>query len=248
MLPPKPPRKHDFSDKSRQYDWLIIFNDLREEEKLMCPPSRTLLVLTEPESLIVYPDNFLSQFGVIISPQETRFSRHPCVIRESWLWDWHHYTGGLPIDYSTMRATPPPEKKRDLSLVCSDKTISPFHQQRLAFIDLLKKRIPEADSWGRGFNPIEKKADAIGPYRCHIVIENYQNENYWSEKVTDAWLGYSLPFYYGATDLGKHFPPESFIPIDITRTEESVATYATPSPTTNTNAAFTVSWKRAACS
>ena len=215
--------KFNFCDKVESYDWLVAFDVPVKEEKLMCPAQNTILILFEPASYLIYPDNFLHQFGIIISPQEPRFSRHPCAIYESWLWDWKFYAGSSPIDYPTMRDAPLPVKKRDISLVCSDKTVTPFHQQRLAFIDSLKKHIPEIDSWGQGFNPIEKKADAIEPYRYHLTIENYQNKTYWSEKVTDAWLGYSLPFYYGATDLGKHFPPESFIPIDITRTEESVA-------------------------
>ena len=39
----------------------------------MCPPSRTLLILTEPESVLVYPEKYLRQFGVIITPQEPCF-------------------------------------------------------------------------------------------------------------------------------------------------------------------------------
>ena len=104
------------------------------------------------------------------------------------------------------------------------------------------------DCYGRGFGFIEKKSDAIEPYRYHLAIENYQNKTYWSEKVTDAWLGHALPFYYGATDLGEHFPPESFIPIDITQVEESATIIRDAIANNEYERRLLTSWKRAACS
>ena len=46
-------------------------------------------------------------------------------------------------------------------------------------------------------------------------MENTISDYYWSEKVVDALLAYTLPFYYGAQTLNKYLPSQSIIPIDI---------------------------------
>ncbi len=48
-----------------------------------------------------------------------------------------------------------------------------------------------------------------------IVLENTVSDWYWSEKVADALLSFSLPLYHGCPRIGSFLPPESVIPIDI---------------------------------
>ena len=42
-----------------------------------------------------------------------------------------------------------------------------------------------------------------------------------TEKLPDAFLGFTLPFYHGAPNASDYFPKESFIPIDIGDYERS---------------------------
>jgi hypothetical protein len=79
--------------------------------------------------------------------------------------------------------------------------------------------------WGRGasLNSLENykgyllnKWDAHSKFKYSIVIENSKSDLYWTEKFVDSILGFSLPLYHGATDIGNYFPEDSFIRIDIT--------------------------------
>jgi hypothetical protein len=63
----------------------------------------------------------------------------------------------------------------------------------------------EIDLWGFGWNPLHDKRDAIDPYRYTLAIENDLSEHYWTEKLSDAILGYSIPIYSGATKVQNYF-------------------------------------------
>ena len=59
------------------------------------------------------------------------------------------------------------------------------------------------------------KAEALDSYQFHIAVENHVYDHHITEKLPDAFLGYTLPFYHGAPNTEEYFPKESFIPIDI---------------------------------
>lgn len=44
----------------------------------------------------------------------------------------------------------------------------------------------------------------------------------WTEKLADCYLSWTMPVYYGCTNLDKYFPKESFIQIDINSPEASL--------------------------
>ena len=65
------------------------------------------------------------------------------------------------------------------------------------------------------------KSEALDRFRYPIAIENHRAPHWWTEKISDAFLGHTLPFYYGAPNLTDYFPRASFIPIDIFDVEGS---------------------------
>jgi hypothetical protein len=72
------------------------------------------------------------------------------------------------------------------------------------------------DFYGRGHSPIRDKIDAIRTYKYHIAIESCNLENYWTEKLTDAWVGWSLPVYCGDPSITERIPdPRGIEVIDI---------------------------------
>ncbi len=151
--------------------------------------------------------------------------RHPHVIYHHPGLIWHY---GLPfgegefITWDQMAATPPPEKTKTLSTVCSQRTgKTTLHSARVDFTWRLKIDLPELDIFGHGVNPMTDKAEALDPYRFHITVENHVYDHHLTEKLPDAFLGYTLPFFHGASNAGDYFPKESFIPIDINDYERS---------------------------
>jgi hypothetical protein len=117
-----------------------------------------------------------------------------------------------------------PEKEFVIGMVTSDLSTLAGHEKRLNFVRRIDESGVDCKIWGRGDNLLSfknyrgfllNKWDAHSRCRYSIVIENSVSPEYWSEKFADAILGYSLPLYFGATDLEKYFPAGSFVRIDI---------------------------------
>lgn len=52
-------------------------------------------------------------------------------------------------------------------------------------------------------------------YKYSLCIENCSIDNYFSEKITDAILCWTIPIYYGCTNISKYFPKDSYYEINI---------------------------------
>lgn len=215
----------DFDVDCTEYDWLVVYQDLPRsdnyltEEKLRCPRERTMLITGEPSTITVFGRDYLRQFGCVLTFQEPWAMQHPNVIFHHPGLIWHY---GLPfregnfITWDQMASAPVPEKKSLLSTVCSQRTGKvTLHSTRVDFTWRLKDELPELDIYGHGVNPMNDKAEVLDPYRFHIAIENHVFDHHLTEKLPDALLGFTVPFYHGAPNTAEYFPKESFIPIDI---------------------------------
>lgn len=113
-------------------------------------------------------------------------------------------------------------KTKKMSWIVSNLNFLPGHQFRMKLHEeILKRQIP-IDIFGRGINPIEDKFDGLYPYEYSIAIENSSSPHYWTEKISDCYLSYTVPIYHGCTNIGEYFPEESFIQINSENPEESV--------------------------
>jgi len=215
----------DFDLDCREYDWLVVYHDLPPgptlftEERLACPRERTLLITGEPSTITVFGRDYLRQYGTILTFQEPWAMRHPNVVFHHPGLMWHY---GMPFDrkgyitWDRMASTPPPAKTRTISTVCSERTGNvTLHSTRVAFTWRLKDELPELEIFGHGVRPMNDKAEALDPYMFHIAVENHVYRHHLTEKLPDAFLGYTLPFYHGAPNAADYFPKDSFIPIDI---------------------------------
>lgn len=215
-----------FEQDCRNYDWLVVYDDLPRhpgqkkplwEEVLACPRQHTLLLTTEPSSIKLYGYGFLRQFGWVLTSQEPRFIRHPGMIHRQAGLVWFYGNTDIRGTFDHLAAThEPPEKSADLSTVCSAKQMRhTLHSNRVAFTHALKAAIPTMEVFGQGVREIPDKADALDPFRYHLAIENHVAPHHWTEKLSDPFLGWCLPFYHGCPNAADYFPEESFIPIDI---------------------------------
>lgn len=219
-----------FDPGTRDYDWLVVYNDLpRREggtELLACPREHTLLVTTEPSSIKAYGTAYAAQFGCVLTSQEDWALPHPGRIYSQPALHWFYGVGaGHAVSYSSMRAAQPPQKTRDVSMVWSGKAQRhTLHNRRAEFMRRIRAALPELDVYGRGARPLDDKAEALDAYRYHIAIENHIGPHHWTEKLADPFLGFALPFYCGCPNAAEYFPPESFIPIDIRDFDAALAT------------------------
>jgi hypothetical protein len=218
--------RFSFDADDRDYDWLVVYDDLRSanvhgkrglQEALACPPRHTLLVTSEPSSIKHYGNAYTRQFGCVLTSQEAWALPHPDRIFSQAGLIWIYGVGaGRVLSFDEMAAQPPTDKTRVVSMVFSPKRQRhTLHHRRFSFMRSLMQAMPELDVYGRGARPLDDKAEALDAYRYHVAIENYFGPHHWTEKLSDAFLGLTLPFYAGCTNVSDYFPAESYIPIDI---------------------------------
>lgn len=91
-----------------------------------------------------------------------------------------------------------PKKTKLCSMIASDKRFTEGHGFRQEIIREFKDKV---DHFGRGFNFVENKEDALGEYYFSIAIENSQRDFYFSEKIIDCIDCLTVPIYWGASSI-----------------------------------------------
>lgn len=214
-----------FDPDFRDYDWLVVYDEFPSNtghkrcysEKRACAAERSLLVTMEPPSIKSYGKRFTRQFGQVLTSHPAWALPHRRRIhsQQGMLWYYGRADQGKPA-WREMRDHPPVNKSRTIATMCSAKRQRhTLHNRRHAFTWALRDRVPELDIFGKGVHPLDNKADCLDTYRYHLAIENFAGTHHWTEKLADAFLGVTLPFYYGAPNASDYFPADSFIAIDI---------------------------------
>ncbi len=206
---------------SRDYDWLVVYDDLPSSgserltvshEDLACPQENTLLLTYEPASVKHFGKDYIDQFGMVLTSHELTELPHRNRHKVAPVGVW--YYGGL----EQIQAHPEvPEKTGQISMFKSKKRQKhTLHRARFDFLATLKKGLgKELDVHGQMFRRMKYKAEGMDAYRYHIAVENHIGPYHWTEKLSDCFLAYCLPFYVGCTRYMDHFPKESVIALDI---------------------------------
>jgi len=226
-----------FDPDETRYDWLVVYDDLPTDgdsrfsmraETLRCPREHTLLVTMEPVTVKRYGSPFTDQFGHVLTSQTEGELAHASAIRSQPALRWYY---GLDrrkrvrSSFDEMVAAQPPSKSGLLATVCSSKRQRhTLHDQRYRFTLALKAAVPELEWFGHGVRPMDDKAEAIDPFRFHVAIENHVAPHHWTEKLSDPFLGFAVPIYFGAPNAADYFPEDSFVAIDIRNPEEAIET------------------------
>jgi hypothetical protein len=194
-------------DEPGPVDYVVIHNRLDTPQIVTCAPENVWLMVGEPpneylkalHSAPPWIARIYTNDATLNSPQH-RLS-YPGL-------PWH-----VEKDYDYLVSCPVPEKTKPLSWITSSQTWTAGHRARMETVNKLQS-MPELDLFGRGFTPLTDKWDGLAPYRYSIAYENFSNSHYWTEKVMDCFLAWTMPIYYGCTQLEKFFPAESFVQLD----------------------------------
>lgn len=215
-------------------DFWAVYDNVLRPETTRCPPENTLLITGEPPSIKAYSPRFLAQFAQVLTCQ--RGLKHPHITYSQQALPWMvgcRYTtesGWEPSyskDYDELSALPTVPKTKLLSVLTSDKAGTLGHQRRLAFVDALRRHFgSEIDVFGRGIRPVADKWDAIAPYKYHVVIENSEYPDYWTEKLTDALLADAYPLYAGCPNIGDYFAADTLTPLSLSDFDAALAAVA----------------------
>ena len=102
------------------------------------------------------------------------------------------------------------EKTKLVSMVSSDKRMCPLHEFRLQVLQAVAS-CPNVDILGSavtGWVPIHKSLD---DYMFSIIIENFVDDLYFTEKINNCFATGTIPIYYGARHIDKIYNPEGII-------------------------------------
>ncbi len=218
--PTRPGCEFVFADDATDYDWAVVYERLprsgKSEVALCCSQENTLLITTEPPTIRRYTNVFTRQFGHVLTSHPQSALPHLNRVYSQPALKWFYGTDGVDAaDRSQLRAEQP-TKSRNVSVVCSSKRQGhTLHRRRHDFVQELSRQLPDLDWFGHGVRPMQDKAEALRPYRYHVAIENHVGQHHWTEKLADAFLGHTLPLYFGCPNLSDYFPEDSFLRIDI---------------------------------
>lgn len=208
-------------EKIKECDVLVVLN--RPHEKINCKVRKGGVWLFSQESPIPIYNWHLEGFPYFdkvytfwndISFPETE------ILHDQTALPWH-----IGKSYDELKKLKPGGLKKDkVSWVTSNASSKEGHKLRMSFLDYLKNQDFDFDLYGRGFQSIDDKFDGIFPYKYSLAIENYSCNDYWTEKLADCFLSWTLPFYYGCKNVLDYFPKDSIVFINPENTEEALAT------------------------
>lgn len=208
-------------------DGVIVLNTPKKRVSLKCPTDNIAVIMQEPyhQGDTDWMDSQLEQYRYVFTNHTPSvIGKNTQIILSHGALPWHVLKG-----YDELKAiNTPMEKEKVISCIASNLTRWPGHKKRVAFIEYLKEYNDLGiDFYGKGTQFIEDKWDGIAPYKYSIVIENNDIDDYWTEKISDVYLGYGLPFYFGCTNINHYFPEDSYIWIDISNPKEALETMKT---------------------
>ena len=200
-------------------DFHIVYS-YKAQLKIPNCKSRIAFVVTEPPEIEALQIKYLKQFGKVFSP------------------DFHYLkdldnltvTGGLLLwqagfmfenkkiikssNFENIVNSWHNERPIQISIITSNKEITPLQKQRLNFIKYLELSLPEIEIFGRGFREIEDKSQVLLKSKYHIALENSIHNGYWTEKLIDPLICGTQVIYCGDQSVNRLFKSVVFIDIN----------------------------------
>ncbi|MES2960922.1 MAG: glycosyltransferase family 10 [Pseudomonadota bacterium] len=224
--------------KKSEYDFVIFYGEnhwLHHECQMPYQPfsfindlyrikyKKVLYLGTEGRMVVDYNEVYrrlfqewpYCDFNVFVVQNDFKYARPHQVSHLAGTWHSFVYDDEDQLDYDFFNRTSP-EKTKTLAIVASNASYASGHRDRIDFAhkikDLFKDKI---DFYGRGFNEFRNKYYTLSPYKYTIEMENGVQENYWTDKLIDAYLMESYPIYYGCPNINDYFNEEAMTKIDI---------------------------------
>ena len=101
------------------------------------------------------------------------------------------------------------EKTKDISIISSKKRMCQLHIDRFNLARQLEGVIDTYGNYNGGLWTPTKEAHA--PYRFAVVIENYRDNIYFTEKICNCFANKTIPIYYGAKQIDRYFDGRGII-------------------------------------
>jgi len=197
---------------------VMLNNNMKNEVSITCPPDNIWALMQEPYAkgftdwMIEGHDHFSRVYTNYVPADDPKYMiSHPAI-------PWH-----VNRSYDQLSLPDIPVKTKSISWIVGNARDLPGHLKRLNFLKVLQNESSlDLDLFGRAVRKIEDKWDGLAPYKYSLAIENSCSPNYWTEKLADCFLTWTIPIYYGCKNLEEYFSAESFIRIDIDQPDTAV--------------------------
>jgi Glycosyltransferase family 10 (fucosyltransferase) C-term len=198
-------------------DVLVVLNNrMKDEVRTRCPQGGVWALMQEPyirgfTDWMVEKHNAFDRVytNYIPSPDPKYIASQPAL-------PWH-----VNRSFDELITCDLPEKTRPVSWIVGNLRDLPGHLKRSELLRELQLQTDfDIDLYGRAIRPIEDKWDGLARYRYSIAAENTVWPDYWTEKIADCFLAWTVPFYFGCGNLEKYFPADSFIRINLDHPRE----------------------------
>ncbi len=200
-------------------DYIVMLNNAMKCESIVrCPKENIWALMQEP--YVKGHTDWMVEGHELFSRVYTHYipSDDPKYIVSQPALPWH-----VNKSFDQLSHMDIPEKSKTLSWIVGNALDIPGHLKRLSFLRFIQNKFPiDIDLYGRAVHAIEDKWDGLAPYKYSLAIENSCSPDYWTEKLADCFLAWTIPFYYGCTNLEEYFPEESFIRIDIDKPQIAI--------------------------
>ncbi len=184
-----------------EYDFIAVFNTIPKNKVYTFPSKKIIFFMMEPgiKPFHSFMYGLENKKVHLFSPVHSRTASHGFL-------GW-----SIPKSVGELFNENPIEKTNCCSAISSKTIILPGHYQRLTYLTYLAKSNISFDLFGRGFKTMQNKLEALIPYQYSITIENGAIPHYFTEKINDALLCWTIPFYVGAPNIHSYFPEEAVV-------------------------------------
>lgn len=207
-------------DPVDECDFIIMLNNnMGKEVRVKCPKGNVWALMQEPyvkgftDWMVEGHECFSKVYTHHVPSDDSKYMiSHPAI-------PWY-----INCSFDQLLAIDIPAKSKTISWVIGNAMDIPGHLKRNFFLKFVQRnRPPDIDLYGRAVQYIDDKWDGLASYKYSLAIENSNGPDYWTEKLADCFLTWTVPLYYGCTNLEKYFPRDSFISIDIKNPEAGMA-------------------------
>ncbi|MDI6756139.1 MAG: glycosyltransferase family 10, partial [Thermodesulfobacteriota bacterium] len=205
-------------DPVTECDFIVMLNNnMKTESRFKCPKKNVWALMQEP-----YVKGFTDWMVEGHEYFERVFTHHPPSEGSKYMVSHPALPWHINRSFDQLGTMAIPAKPKAVSWIVGNAKDLPGHLQRLSFLKFLQKNISQdIDLYGRAGKYIEDKWDGLAPYKYSLAIENTGSPDYWTEKLADCFLSWTIPIYHGCTNLEEYFPGEAFIRIDIGKPEKA---------------------------
>jgi hypothetical protein len=209
---------HLTPDPSMTYDLVVCYERVDRPLTIKVRRGCTVFVPGEPSEIKSFSTPFINQFNYLLTFRTDLVKRHNRGghFLTNCLTPWR-----IGLDENLERVNAPrsirsydtikkyqPSKSLDLSMVVSNKTGTPLQRTRLKLAQILHQQFTSSGKFhlfGRGVRDIQDSAVALDNFRFSICIENSELPNYFTEKITNAFLTNTIPLYWGCPNVTDFF-------------------------------------------